>query len=135
MAREDVKVVRLFYESWNRGDTEAALECLAADVRIDWSNSRSPFSGIYEGRESFDRFWTEIRETWDQFTLEIRDVVECGRGRVVAETGVSGRGKGSGIEIAAAGAMLWTVRDGRIRAGTLFQTRREAVEAARANEG
>jgi ketosteroid isomerase-like protein len=134
MSRADVQLVRRFYESWNRGDTDAAMECLAADVRIDWSGSRSPFSGIYAGREGFDRFWTEIRETWERFNLEIRDVVECGPGRVVAETGVSGQGRGSGIEITAAGAMLWIVREGRIHAGTLFQTRQEALDAARVTE-
>jgi ketosteroid isomerase-like protein len=131
MSTANAELVRRFYESWNRQDVDAALECVHAEIEFDWSDSRSPFSGIYRGREEMRRFWTENWDTWDRFTLELEDVTDCGHGRLVTATLVRGRGKGSGVEVEAKGAMLWTVRDQKILRGKLFQSTEEALAAAK----
>ena len=69
-------------------------------------------------------------DAWEQFVLEVEEVIELGSGRVVTPTVVRARGKGSGIDVEAAGAMIWAVRSGKILAGRFFQTREEALKAA-----
>ena len=86
------------------------------------------------GHEGLTRFWTELQEAWEEFSLELVEVVECDRERLVAVTVVRGRGQGSGISIEAGGAMLWTLREGKILSGKLFQNREEALEAVGLSE-
>jgi ketosteroid isomerase-like protein len=110
------------------------LESVDPGFEFDWSNSRSPLSGVYQGREGLLRFWTDIWDAWDVFRLEVEDARECGNERIVASTVVRGQGKGSGIEVEARGAMLWTLRAGKLLAGRFFQTTEEALGAANAGE-
>jgi ketosteroid isomerase-like protein len=122
-------LVRRFTESWVRDDLDAILECIASDMEFDWTESISPFRDVYRGREGLERFWEEMRETFDDFTPRIDDVVDCGHKRLVTRITVSGRARASGIELEASGAMLWTVRDGRIVQGKLFQSEEDALAA------
>ena len=130
MSSESAELVQRFYESWSTRDLDGVLESAHAEFELDWTNSRSPFSGIYRGHEGLVRYWTDTWEAWDEFKLEIEDLIELGGGRLIAATVVRGRGKGSGIEFEARGAILWTLRDGKILAGKFFQTSAEALEAA-----
>jgi ketosteroid isomerase-like protein len=131
VSRQSVELVRRFNESWSRRDIDAALECAHAEIELDWSNSMAPFRGTYSGHEGLARFWTETWDAWDEFSPEVEDVIECGGDRLVTVTIARGRGKGSGIEIEARGAVLWTLREGRIFQGKLFQTKDEALEGGR----
>ncbi len=88
-----------------------------------------PFVGTYRGQNGLTRFWTDMLEAWEQFSPEIIEVVECGPGRLITIDVVRARGKGSGIDMEARGAMLWTVREGKIVGAKMFQTKAEALEA------
>jgi ketosteroid isomerase-like protein len=121
--------VRRFTESWVQDDLNAILACIGPDMEFDWTESISPFRDVYSGREGLERFWGEMRETFDDFTPRIDDVVVCGHGRLVTRITVSGRARASGIELEASGAMLWSVRDGKIVQGKLFQSEQDALAA------
>jgi ketosteroid isomerase-like protein len=129
-ATDNAELVRRFNQSWSSGDLEAVLESAHPDMEFDWSDSMGPFAGVYAGHAGLRRFWTEMWDAWDEFSIEIDDVTECAGGRVVTATTVRARGKGSGIEIeATGGAMVWTVRDGKVVKGKLYQTAEEALAA------
>jgi ketosteroid isomerase-like protein len=81
-----------------------------------------------QGHDGLMRFWTEQIEGWKEFSLELTEAIEYDPERVLAVTVMRGRGEGSGISTKAAGATLWTFRDGRILSGRLFQTKEEALE-------
>jgi ketosteroid isomerase-like protein len=127
---EEEALVRRFTESWVRDDLDAILACIDPDMEFDWTESISPFRDVYTGREGLERFWEEMRDTFDDFTPRIDDVVACGAGRLVTRVTVFGRARSSGIELEASGGMLWTVRDGRIVQGKLFQSEEDALAAA-----
>ena len=130
MSSQNAALIRRFEQCWARRDLDAALECTHPEMEFDWSDSTGPFRGTYRGHEQLVRFWTEMWDAWDEFGPHSEDLIECGPERVVAVTVVRARGKGSGIEIEARAAMLWTVREGKILRGKLFQTKEEALEAA-----
>jgi ketosteroid isomerase-like protein len=135
MSRNNEDLVRRFLtEIATRRDSNAALACAHADINVDWSDSRAPYSGTYRGHEGVMQFWTGLWDAWDEFSPEIEEVIECGRDRLVTVTMIRARGKTSGIEVAARGAVLWTVRDGRISQVKLFQGKDEALEAVGVSE-
>ena len=43
---------------------------------------------------------------------------------------VCGRGRGSGVEVDAVGAQLWTIHDGKAQSVKLYQSKDDALAAA-----
>jgi ketosteroid isomerase-like protein len=130
MSQENVELVKRFEGSWAAGDLDATLECVHDEVVFDWSDSIGPFAGTYQGRDGMVLFWEELREAFEEFTPEALEFIEIGSDEVITLDVVRGRGKGSGIDIEAQGAMLWTFRDGKIARAKMFQTKEEALQAA-----
>jgi ketosteroid isomerase-like protein len=134
MSRENVELVRRFEESWTRRDLDAALDCVDGEFVFDWSDSMSPFKGTYKGHDGLARFWTDMLDAWEHFSPEMEEVIDLGPERLITVDVVRARGKESGIDMAARGAMLWSVREGKILRGKMFQTKDEALEAVRLSE-
>jgi ketosteroid isomerase-like protein len=134
MSQENVEIVRRFYECWTNRDFDGVLECSDPDVLFDWSESRSPYTGVYAGHEGVMEFRQELEEAFDDFSVEAVDVIELDSERLVTVTAVRGRGRESGILLEAGGAMLWRLRDGRILRGKLFQNKSAALEAVGLSE-
>jgi ketosteroid isomerase-like protein len=61
-------------------------------------------------------------------------VVELGDDRVLSVSRLQMRGRGSGVEVNASGASIWTIRDGKAAAVTLYQSKAQALEAAGLSE-
>ena len=134
MSQENVALVRRFEKSWASGDLDAALECVHDELVFDWSDSMSPFVGIYTGHDGLTRFWSDMRDAWERFSPEMEEVIDCGPEKLITLDVVRARGKGSGIDMEARGAMLWTVQEGKIVRVKMFQTKDEALEAVRLSE-
>ena len=130
--QHNTRLVQRFVEGWAQGDASSALECAHPMIEMDWSDSEAPFRGTYRGHAGLERLMAEIREGWDDFHVDVEDVIECAPDRVVTAAVARGRGGASGIELEARASMLWTVQDRRVLHGRLFQTREEALTAARA---
>ncbi len=131
MSQQNFALVRRFEDAFTRRDLDAALSCVHADFEFDWSNSMGPFVGTYRGHEGLRRFWSELLEVWEEFSPQAEEHVECSNDTLITLDVVRGRGKGSGIDMEAHGAMLWTLREGKISRVKMFQTRDDALEAVR----
>jgi ketosteroid isomerase-like protein len=129
MSQENFDVVRRFEESWASQDLDAALGCVHDEIEFDWSGSIGPFVGTYRGHDGVTRFWHDMLEAWERFSPEAEEVIDCGPDRLITLDVVRARGKGSGIDMQSRGAMLWTLRDGKILRAKMFQTKDEALEA------
>jgi ketosteroid isomerase-like protein len=57
------------------------------------------------------------------------EIIEVDEARVVVVNRVRGRGRGSGVEVDATGAQLWTITGGEIRSVKLYQSKADALEA------
>jgi ketosteroid isomerase-like protein len=130
MSQENVELVRRFEESWAKSDLDAALECVHAEMEFDWSNSMGPFAGTYRGRDGLARFWNEMLDAWEHFSPQAVEIIDIGPNGLITLDIVRGRGKGSGVDTEAQGAMLWTFRGRKIVRAKMFQTKEEALEAA-----
>jgi ketosteroid isomerase-like protein len=126
----NLELLRRFHDHlWVRKDLEAALECASPQLQIDWSASIAPYSGTYDGPQGLGEFSRAFWDAWDEFNPEIDEFVECGPESVITVYRVSARGRKSGIEVASGGAVIWTLRDGTILRGQLFQTKEDALKA------
>ena len=130
---ESVEVVRRVLDAFNRVDFAAVIDSMAQDVEFDFSNSRGPMSGVYRRREELREFLTSFADPWASLEFDPQEeVIELRDGRVLTVNTFRARGHGSGVEVGATGALIWTVRDGEVAAMTFYQSKAEALEAARA---
>jgi ketosteroid isomerase-like protein len=133
MSQENVATIRAVFEALNRGDLDGAVAHLPADFVADWSASLAPESGIYRGRDEVRRVFEWSTESWSGFEYFEDEIVDAGD-QVVRVGGVRARGKGSGAEVMAHGAQLWTFRQGGPVSVRLYQSKDEALEAAGLSE-
>jgi uncharacterized protein len=128
MSQENVETLRRGYEALNRGDLDATLEICDPDIEC-----RLPEGGLATGtlhghkglRELFEAYleaFEELRAEPDRY-LEADD-------HVVVFLKLSGRGRGSGLEVDVRPAHLWTMRDGKAVRLEVFPRGEGALEAA-----
>jgi ketosteroid isomerase-like protein len=132
MSQENVEVVRHSIEAWNQRDLGTWIALLSRDAELDWSRSRAPFRGIYQGRDEHEAFWEVFWSTFADMRLEHHDLTDVGSEVVFSNTAHM-RGR-DGIEVAASSALVYTVQNGKITRIRLFQERDEALEAVGLSE-
>jgi uncharacterized protein len=130
MAAEDVEVLKSAYEALNRRDTQAALDVLHPDAQ--WcEHSALPEAGTYRGRPAIQAFLDNFLESWHEFRQEAEQLIEVGD-RVAILLHSFASGKGSGVEVEARYAHIWTMRDGRGVRVDAYDDTAKALEALRA---
>jgi ketosteroid isomerase-like protein len=134
MSQENVEIVRRVYEAFNREGLDAAFEHLHPDFEYDLSAAIGPYAGMYSGRETVRKMLEDFFSAWEYMHVEPEDFIDVGDDRVLVPTRGRGRGKGSGIEIEGRPSAIWTVRDGQLIRGAVFNDRAEALEAAGLSE-
>jgi ketosteroid isomerase-like protein len=133
MSEENIEKVRRGFAEYNRGDMEGALEEWAPDAVWDWSNGHGFDAGVYRGRDEIREFWQQRSAAWEESRLEIVDLVEVEDDRLIVENIAYLRGR-DGIEVEARSAWLVTFQDGEQTSLTLYQTKRDALEAVGLSE-
>jgi ketosteroid isomerase-like protein len=109
MADDNLAAFHASAEAVNRGDWEAAIRHMAAD--IVFIPQRAPVEGSYVGHADVRRFAEDTRETFDVFRVSFREVRVVGD-RVLALGALRIRGHGSGVEAEVPSAIVATFRDG-----------------------
>jgi ketosteroid isomerase-like protein len=128
MSEQNVATVRAIFDALNGGDLDEALAHLPEDFVLDWSEANSPESGVYRSREQIRAVFERFTEPWSDFEWFESEIIDAGD-LVVRVGGIRGRGEGSGLEVRARGATVWTFRGGKPRSLRLFQSKEEALEA------
>ena len=128
MSKENVELVRGFYDAYQSGDTDRALERL--DPEFEFVDMPVlPGAGVYRGRQGFLDWVTAFEESFEDYRFEPIELI-AEEDRVLAPTRVRAIGRGSGAEVEMTFFALWTVRDGAIVAQRAFSERAEAFAAA-----
>jgi hypothetical protein len=127
---EHVEIVRRFILRINQRELDAALSDVAAAARLDWSASEGPDAGVYHGPEEW-RKWLIGRfdEGLTDARFDVAEVIDVPPDRVVVVAHTRGRGPASGVEVAALGAAVYTLRSGQVTGVTMYQTRERALKA------
>jgi ketosteroid isomerase-like protein len=130
MTQENVALVRRTIVFFNRREIARALDATTDDFEIDWSNSIGPLRGVYQGRKEVLRFWESFLEAWKEVRWDLREIIEVDEARVVVVNHVRMRGGGSGVDVEATSAQMWTIKEGKGHRVKLYQSKAEALEAA-----
>ena len=111
MAETDLDTIRASYGALNRGDVQGALSALHRDAV--WRESPElPGGDEFEGRAAVEKFLEGYLEQWDVFHQQVESMLHRGD-RVLVNIRLTAVGRGSGAEVSARYAHLWTMREGR----------------------
>ena len=133
MSHANVELVRqaleLLRESYVAGTaTEGLLDLCTPEIRVD--ASRRVFNpDVYVGEAGIRRSIREICEAWEEFNERTEGLIDAGDRVVVLQT-ISGRGRVSKAHVEQKGALIWTVRDGRVKLIEVFGDPCEALKTA-----
>jgi ketosteroid isomerase-like protein len=133
MSEENVEIVRRNTDAYNRGDLDGFMEDWAPDAIVDWSSSHGLDTGVYRGRDEVRALVKGFFDAFEEVRIELVDPVEVRDGLVLAENVAYMRGR-NGVRVEARSAWLVRFANGKQTALTLYQTKREALEAAGLSE-
>ena len=126
MTRENVEILRDAYEALNHREIESALDVLEPDA--EWcEHSDLPEADFYRGREAIRAFLLGYLDSWEEFHQETEELIDGGD-QVAVLLHLVAKGHGSGIEVEARYAHLWTMRDGKGVRVDAYADRAEALE-------
>jgi phage terminase small subunit len=93
--------------------------------------SRNVFNpGVHRGLDAYRHFVEQVDEMWEDFQIEPEEFIDAGDNVFVASR-MSGRGRGSGVEVEMRAFAIWTLREGKVsRIAAGYRDRAEALEAA-----
>lgn len=113
MSEKSVNTVRNIYAAFARG----AFPRAALDPNVEWIEPDVPdlwFSGAHHGVDAvISDVMQPTAERFDDFRLQCDEFLDAGE-RVVVTGRFLGRGKDTGIELDAAFAHIWTLRDDKV---------------------
>jgi hypothetical protein len=131
MSQENVEVVRRAFESFARGDVEAALSIYDPDV--EWQTAADePDTQVYRGADGIRRLissWAELWEAGFEAAAEPQDFIDAGE-HVIVPVHTRTRGRGSGVEVEIWETYLLTFSEGKVIRVCEFRTKEQALEAA-----
>jgi ketosteroid isomerase-like protein len=126
VSKENVEVVRRMVELFNSDNPRRAIESFHADVQF---TSGFTERMIYRGIDGMREYADDLAAVWGDWHSEDDRFLDASDGRVVWLYRIVGEGKGSGVPVAQAVAIVYTLRDGLISRGDVFHDQHEALKA------
>jgi ketosteroid isomerase-like protein len=115
-----------------RGGASDLAEFCDPEVHVD--QTRRVFNpASYDGYEGLLSALGEVRDAWEQFALEPEEFIDAGE-RVVVIHRVRARGRGSGVQLEARSASVYTLRDGRVVRLVVYDEPAEALASVGLSE-
>ena len=133
MSQENVDLVRLAVEATNRGDL-ATLDAIWSEEGEFHSTFAASEGRVFRGRQRFRDYFDTVDEAFDDMRVEVEEITEVGEDRLVVVLRVSGRGKGSGVNVEQHNGQVWTFVDSKIARIDSYMNRAEALKAAQVSE-
>jgi ketosteroid isomerase-like protein len=97
-----------------------------ADPKIVWNPTQE---GRAEGITAVRATMKRWEDSFEDLVVTYEETIDAGD-RVVVKTHVSGRGRGSGVEVNTRSYMVWTLRGNKVLRMDEFLDRDAALEAA-----
>jgi ketosteroid isomerase-like protein len=124
MSQENVEVMRRIVEAGNSKDWHAVLADLDPEVEID--DADIPES---TGEDSFRTWITRWDAAWESWHMEDVDIRPVGDDQVIALFTMVVQGRGSGIELRRADALVASFRGGKATKLGYYNDQAQALDA------
>jgi ketosteroid isomerase-like protein len=126
MSHENVEIVRSMVAAFFSDGPGQALPYFASDAEYTTTFIEGK---TYVGREGLFEYAADLEAVWRDWHPEDSHFVAVGEDRVVWLYRIVGYGKGSGVPVDQAVAIVWTLRDRLIWRGQGYIDHSEALEA------
>ena len=133
MSQENVELVRLAYDAWNRDDFSSAHAILHPEVEWRTSGVFPAFEPVYRGPDGVRAWWEALKAPWEWFVVHVERTVEADNAVLVA-TRFEAMGKDSGVKVDMPFANVWWVERGLIVGFAAFASWEQALEAVGLSE-
>jgi ketosteroid isomerase-like protein len=123
----NVDFVRSIFAAWEHGDYGSADW---ASPEIEYVHADGPDPGSWTGLAEMASAFGDWMSAWQDYRADADRYLELDDERVIVFYRRSGRGKASGVELGqvqAKGAILFDVRDGRVRRLVHYLDRDRAI--------
>ena len=128
--RAEVEKLKRLYEEWARGDYSRS-DIFHPELKMETFGMGEPMRA-----ESYEEFVEAMRKwlsAWERpITIRAEEFI-VSENRVLVMITWTGRGRGSGAEMEAGGAHLWTFRNGLVVRYEVYRDRDEARAALEAD--
>jgi ketosteroid isomerase-like protein len=131
MSRQNVEMVENAISAANTGDWDAFFGAMGPGFEFDMSRADGPGRGIY-GPDQARRQLEDFAGYWESVRIEPDEFIEAGE-LVVVPMSVHVRGR-DGIDVVSRPTFVWAIRDGAVSRVSMYQERREALEALALSE-
>ena len=129
MSQENVQLVMTGYDAAERQDGGAALELLGENAVWDMTGFGMPdLARVYRGADEILGFWANWLAAWEKIESTTVEPEDHGD-HVVVRVEQRNVGRASGVAVNFQYWQTFTVRDGKIAASTMAETRAAALEA------
>ena len=129
MSQENVEIVKLAMEAYNRRDVDDYAEILTPDFEL-FPAVIGVLEGVsFRGREGVERHFAELSDTWEEIRVvpeELRDLGD----RVLLSLRMEGRGRGSGVPVTSKQWSVIDFRDGKVSRIRSYLDHDDALRAA-----
>jgi ketosteroid isomerase-like protein len=130
MSQENVEIVRLAYERLNAGDLDGFLGFCAQDIEFR-DLPVLPDAGVHIGPDAIRRWWVQMLDSFEEgLRFEADEIIDAGDDHVVLANHGIGQGRGSGATVEMRFSTVLTLSDQRIVKLIVYDTHREALQAA-----
>jgi ketosteroid isomerase-like protein len=109
----ELEIVRLVMDAVDRRDQETIERLAAETIRFE-STFAAAEGRIFSGPSATRDYFAALDEAFEDVRIALEEVLETERGRVVLRARVSGRGRGSGIEIDQRYIQVWTLANDKV---------------------
>src|SRR5215211_8237247 len=123
MSQENVEVVRRLWAAAERHDSELVFALYDPDIVWGSPASHGPLEvgGFYHGHDGVRQFFRAFLESFESYEAHAEKIEEAGD-RVLVRYRVSGRGKGSGVEVAMQRWNVYELRGALVVRVKVFET-------------
>ena len=133
MSQANVELVRLAVDATNRRDL-ATLDAIWSEEGEFHSTFAASEGRVFRGRQGIRDYFDTLGEVFDDMQIEIEEITDVGEDRLVVELRVSGRGKGSGVNVEQRNGQVWTIVDGKVARIDSYMNSTDALEAVGLSE-
>jgi ketosteroid isomerase-like protein len=130
MSRENVEIVRLAGEAFNRRDSASLAEISDEDLEfVSVLAAVDADSAAFRGPGTWARYFAAMDEAWDGWRIENLEVFDAGDDRAAARFHLVGKGKQSGVPVDHAVGVAYRFRKGKLWRMRTYADPADALEA------
>jgi ketosteroid isomerase-like protein len=133
MPREDLEVVKAFFDAYNARDVEAVDGLLHPEAEITTLSTRAGMPDHWK-QGTTKRYFEQLDQAWTNLRAEVQDYRELGE-CVVALGVLRGAGMSSHVEVARDFATVFVIEDSLILVLDTYDNWEVGLEAARGAVG